>query len=200
VNDPASAEALYVAVGIPQGIIVDPSTDQDGGTVRRAGQVVSVSRSEYLLWTLLLSPLTHAAATETVSKWGILNGTDKEMALLAELGLVAQFPPGAPMDEAIGSLRPIPLGFALGNIEDESRFEIQNSALSLSTPVALDIVAIMMWWEFDGLMTLQEAASRVASLISSLSIEQAERMAMELVPGLMANRLMYLDALRPASQ
>ena len=102
--------------------------------------------------------------------------------------------PGKAMGAALERLRPLPLGVGLGNYKgDPTRFEIQNATLSLPSPVSLDVVAIMFWWEFDGTRSLREISSHVAARIPGLSMDRADTVVTQLAYGLMASRLLYLD-------
>jgi hypothetical protein len=188
----------YAAVGIPQGISVDRASGEIAGGVRRGGELVSLDSIEYELWAILLTPMTPAAATEAASNhnWSHL---DQSIARLGELDLLVTIEPGKAMGRALERLRPLPLGVGLGNYKgDPTRFEIQNATLSLPSPVSLDVVAIMFWWEFDGTRSLREIAARVAARIPSLSIDRAEAVVTQLAYGLMASRLLYLDCPVPS--
>jgi hypothetical protein len=183
----------YVGVGIPQGIIVDRASGEIAGGVCRGGELVSLERIEYELWTILLTPMAPAAATEVAANhnWSHL---DQSMARLEELDLLVTIEPGKAMSGVLERLRPLPLGVGLGNYKgDAMRFEIQNSTLSLPSPVSLDPVAIMFWWEFDGTRSLREIVARVAARIPDLSTDRAEAVVTQLAYGLMASRLLYLD-------
>lgn len=187
----------YAAVGIPQGIIVDPASGEIGGAVRRGGELVSLDSVEYALWTILLAPATPAAVTEAASNH---NGRrlDQSIARLGELDLLVTIEPGKAMGAALERLRPLPLGVGLGNCKgDPMRFEIQNASLSLPSPVSLDVLAVTFWWEFDGTRSLREITERVIARVPSLSIGRAEAVATQLTYGLMATRLLYLDCLLP---
>ena len=183
----------FAAVGIPQGVIVDRASGEIAGAVWKGGKLVSLERLEYGLWTILLTPMTLNEATEAASShsWGHL---DQAIARLGELDLLVTIEPGKVMDGALARLRPLPLGLGLGNCTgDPTRFEIQNATLSLPSPVSLDTVGIMFWWEFDGTRSLREIASRVAAQLPGLSIDRADTIITQLAYGLMASRLLYLD-------
>ena len=183
----------YVAVGIPQGIVVDRASGEIAGAVRRGGELVSLDRVEYGIWTLLLTPMTLATATEIASSsdWG---DPDQTIARLKKLDLLVTIEPGKAMDATLERLRPLPLGVGLGNSgDDPTRFEIQNAALSLPTPVSLDVVGVMFWWEFDGTRSLREIVGRVTARVPALSTDRADAVATQLAYGLMASRLLYLD-------
>ncbi|OBK23867.1 hypothetical protein A5634_04740 [Mycobacterium asiaticum] len=137
--------------------------------------------------------MTVGAATEfaTSRKWGEL---EQAIARLEKLELLATIDPGKPMDALAERIRPVPLGVGLGNSgEDPAEFQLQNSALSLSEPVSLDIVGVMFWWEFDGTRSLREIVERVVDRAGGISIDSAENVVTQLVHGLMASRLLYLD-------
>jgi hypothetical protein len=53
----------YVGVGIPQGIFVDGASGETAGVVRRGGELMSLNKVEYAMWTILLPPITLTAAT-----------------------------------------------------------------------------------------------------------------------------------------
>lgn len=188
ISDPS-----YVAVGIPQGVIADPVSGDAAGAVRRGGEIVSLDKIDYGIWTVLLAPMTVKTATEfaTSRTWGEL---EQAIARLEKLGLLATLEPGKPMGTDVAELRPIPLGVGLGNTgSDPVRFEVQNSALSLPSPVSLDVVGVMFWWEFDGTRSLREIVGRIVGQVGGLSVDSAETVVTKLVHGLMASRLLYLD-------
>lgn len=182
-----------VAVGIPQGIVVDRASGEIVGAVRRGGELVWLDRVEYGIWTLLLTPMTEAAAANIASSsdWGDL---DQTIARLKKLDLLVTIEPGKAMDATLEHLRPIPLGVGLGNSTgDPTRFEIQNAALSLATPVSLDGLGVMFWWEFDGTKSLREIVGRVAPRLPDLSADHADAVVTRLAYDLMVRRLLYLD-------
>jgi hypothetical protein len=187
----------YVAVGIPQGVIVDRAGGEIAGAVRRGGELVSMDTLEYALWTILLTPMTLTAATEAASSSNS-RSLGQAIVRLRELELLVAIEPGKPMGGALKRLRPLPLGLGLGNSTgNPASFEIQNATLSLPTPLSVDIVAVMFWWEFDGTKTLGEIAAHVASRLSNISRDDADTMTSQLAYGLMANRLLYLDCPAP---
>jgi hypothetical protein len=186
----------YAAVGIPQGVIVDQDTGEIAGALRRGGEIISLNPVEYGLWSLLLTPMALPAATEPASS-DTSSNFGRAVARLWELDLLVVIDPGKSIDGALSSLRPIPLGCGLGNYQgDPTRFEIQNATLSLPSPVSLDAISIMFWWEFDGASSLREIVTRVTSRVPNLALDHADTIAAHLTHGLMTSRLLYLDAPR----
>ena len=188
----------YAAVGIPQGIILDPDNKETAGAVRRGGELVSLEPLQYGIWTTLLTPLALTASAEIAAacRWG-----DPEPVLrsLADQDLLVRIDPGQPMSGALARLRPIPLGYSLGNAGgDAERFEIQDASLSLTAPLALDMVSVMFWWEFDGATSLHEAVSSIASRVPALPLYDASVIAARLAYELMLGRMLYLDTPRKA--
>lgn len=186
----------YAAVGIPQGIILDPDDKETAGVVRRGGQLVSLEPLRYGIWTTLLTPLTITAAAKVAAAcgWG-----DPEPVLgwLADQDLLVPIDPGQPMGGALARLRPIPLGYSLGNAGgDAERFEIQDATLSLAAPLVLDMVSVMFWWEFDGATSLHEAVSSITSRVPALPLSDASIIAARLACELMLGRMLYLDTPR----
>lgn len=192
------AGLAYTAVGIPHGIFRDHETGEVAGAVRRGGEIVSLDAAEYALWAALLTPMTVDAALEAVSPRS-RERLSQAIARLGELALLVPIDPGKPMGRALERLRPLPLGVGLGNCGDgPARFEIQNATLSLPSPVSLDPVAVMFWWEFDGTKSLAEIVPDVIARVPGLPGDRSGAIVAELIHGLMASRLLYLDGPAPA--
>jgi hypothetical protein len=101
------------------------------------------------------------------------------------------------MSGSLARLRPIPLGYSLGNAGgDTARFEIQDATLSRTEPVSLDVASVMFWWEFDGATSLHEAVSSITSRVPALPPHDASVIAARLAYELMLSRMLYLDTPR----
>jgi hypothetical protein len=186
----------YAAVGIPHGLILDPDNQEKAGAVRRGGQLVSLEPVQYGIWTALLTPLTMTASARLAAAcdWG---DPESVIGWLADQDLLVPIDPGKPMNGALARLRPIPLGYGLGNTGgDATRFEIQDATLSRAEPVALDVASAMFWWEFDGATSLEEAVSAITSRVPSLPPHEASIIAARLACELMLGRMLYLDTPR----
>lgn len=186
----------YAAVGIPQGLILDPDTKETAGAVRRGGQLVSLEPVQYGVWTMLLTPqtMTTSAKIAAACRWG---DPEPVMGWLADQDLLVMIDPGKPMSGALGRLRPIPLGYSLGNAGgDTTRFEVQDAMLSRTAPLALDVASVMFWWEFDGATSLHEAVSSITSRVPALPLYDASVIAARLAYELMLSRMFYLDTPR----
>jgi hypothetical protein len=186
----------YAAVGIPHGLILDPDNQEKAGAVRRGGQLVSLEPVQYGIWTALLTPLTMTASARLAAAcdWG---DPEPVIGWLADQDLLVPIDPGKPMNGALARLRPIPLGYGLGNAGgDAMRFEIQDATLSRAEPVALDVASAMFWWEFDGATSLNEAVSAITSRVPSLPPHEASIIAARLACELMLGRMLYLDTPR----
>jgi hypothetical protein len=186
----------YAAVGIPQGIIVDPDSKEQAGAVRRGGELVSLEPVQYGIWITLLTPLAMTASAKIAAAcdWG---DPEPVIGWLADRDLVVPIDPGKPMSGALARLRPIPLGCGLGNPGgDAERFEIQDATLSRAAPLSLDLASVMFWWEFDGATSLHEAVSSITSRVPALPVYDASIIAARLACELMLSRMLYLDAPR----
>ena len=65
------------------------------------------------------------------------------------------------LNDDLTRLRPIPLGYSIGNIgSDPDRFDVQSSSRTLPSPLSLDAISFMFWSEFDGLQSLNGVCSR----------------------------------------
>lgn len=197
-HDPGThgPQTRYAAVGIPQGIILDPDNRKTAGAVRRGGELVSLEPFQYGLWTTLLTPLTMTGSAKIAAacQWG---APEPVIKWLADQDLLVPIDPGQPMNGALARLRPIPLGYSLGNAGgDAARFEIQDTTLSRTPPVSLDVASAMLWGEFDGVTTLHEAVSSIASRVPALPPHDASIIAARLAYELMLGRMLYLDTPR----
>ena len=156
--------------------------------------MVSLNRTDYEVWEHLLAPAPSPAVAETA----LHHNWERPVATISSLeerGLLV----GISLRQSVGGelarLRPIPLGVGIGNLSgDATRFEIQNATLSLPTPIPLDPISIMFWWEFDGMTPLSKVAEHVASRLPEFSADAVAAAAVSLTCLLMARRLLYLDA------
>jgi len=186
----------YAAVGIPQGLIMDPDNKERAGAVRRGGELVSLEPLQYGIWATLLTPLTLTASAKIAAacRWG---DPEPVIGWLADQDLLVPIDPDKPMSGALSRLRPIPLGCGVGNAGgDATRFEIQDATLSRTEPVSLDVASVMFWWEFDGATSLHEAVSSVTSRVPVLPPHDASIIAARLAYDLMLSRMLYLDTPR----
>jgi hypothetical protein len=186
----------YAAVGIPQGIILDPDDKETAGAVRRGGELVSLEPLQYGIWTTMLTPLTMTASAKIAAacNWG---DPEPVIGWLADQDLLVTIDPDKPMSGALARLRPIPLGYSLGNAGgDAERFEIQDATLSRAEPISLNVASVMFWWELDGATSLHEAVTSVTSRVPALPLYDASIIAARLAYDLMLSRMLYLDTPR----
>jgi hypothetical protein len=187
-------ERVQLAIGIPQGLFIDAATHSGAGAIRRAGELVSVEPAAYALWNLLLVPTTVDTARATLAQRG-LDGVDAHRAQLESLGLVVSLEPDPANAESLAQLRPLPLAAGIGNRGlTGGRFGLQNPTLSLPEPVTLDLLSTMLWWEFDGTASIDQALARVMRQVPTLTTSAGCAVAKALIIGLMGSRLLYLDA------
>jgi len=168
-----STDPVYIAVGIPGGIVVDP--DEVGaaltGVVRHAGEVVFVEAKDYRLWTTLLTPTVMSADRhEDLSRAG--HDVSGAITRLCDLGLVLAIDSWSGAGTSLHSLRPLPLGFAVGNVGDDPlNFQLRASTLPGDGAVDLDAVENMICWEFDGAVSLGRAVSTVTGRIPNVNVD-----------------------------
>jgi hypothetical protein len=187
---------LYAAVGIPQGLITDPEAAETAGAVRRGGELVSLTPDDYGLWTCLGIPMSRAALDEAAAARG-WQATHGGIQRLRELNLVLELDTEGSLDGQLGYLRPIPRGVGAGNLASEpGTYQIKGESASQSPAVSVDAVGIMLWWEFDGSVSLKTAMENVAKRLPELPRMALERLAVVLLMRLMAQRLIYLDTAR----
>ncbi len=178
--------AFYAALGIPQGIVADPSSRSLAGAVRRGGELVTLCQDDYDVWSSLRAPKSDAALAEVASLRGWTDAEDTLRRLL-DTGLAVELR-GA--EAPFARLRPVPRGVGVGNLNgDPLLFQIagQDEALTV------DAVIVMLWWELDGATSLATAISRVADRVPEARREALEVVTVRLVLRLLARRLIHLD-------
>ena len=184
---------FYAAVGIPQGLIADTAGADTAGAVRRGGELVSLTIDDYALWSSLATPMSWATINEAAAVHG-RSATYGAVQQLKELNLVLELNLGNSLGEQLRCLRPIPRGAGVGNVAAEpGTYQIKDEPDSPSPAVAVDPVAIMLWWEFDGSASLERAVANVTNRLPELPRTAIERLVVLLLFRLMAQRLVYLD-------
>jgi hypothetical protein len=195
VNDSSQAGPICVAVGIPQGVLLDKANGEAAGAVRLGGVTVSLELVDYGLWTMLLTPMTLDAAVRLASDQDQRTIEDSA-GRLERLGLLTWIDGESNISDDLARLRPIPLGCTVGNTGlDSDKFDVQNSSLTIPSPLSLDAISFMFWCEFDGQQSLQDVIATVTSKVGELPHERARSWAVDLVWVLMVRRLLYLDRL-----
>jgi hypothetical protein len=192
-----AADPVYVSVGIPKGVIyLDGGAANGGaiGAVRRGGETVFIDPADYQAWTLLLAPLRASAGAGAITAL-TADSFSRSVQRLTALGLVAAITSWESAVTAFRGLRPLPLGFAMGNTPgDPDRFTLQNPTISDDSPLAVDPLENLIWSEFDGRGSLEGVVADVAGRLPSLDPQAVLSAATELVFKLMKARLLYLDA------
>ena len=181
---------IVAAVGIPQGLVVDPVDGNKHGAVRRGGDLVSVSPADYQTWEALATPRSSRGLHEVqaLEQWPDLN--DRLQRLRASR-LVVDFDLARALTDDTEDLRPIPRGVGAGNVGDDTNiFRIHGPT---ATPLEVDPITVMLWWEFDGLTSLKRAVELVASRLPNVDSDQLGHLAVALTLALLAQRLIYLD-------
>lgn len=155
---------LYAAVGIPQGLITDPEAAETAGAVRRGGELVSLTPDDYSLWASLGTPTSQATLDEAAAAHG-REAAYGRIQRLRELNLVLELDIEGSLDGQLGYLRPIPRGVGAGNLAAEpGTYQISGESASQSSAVSVDAVGIMLWWEFDGSVSLKTAGASFCSV------------------------------------
>jgi hypothetical protein len=194
---PSTTDPVYVAVGLPNGVVYTADSAGGGemiGAVRRGGETVFVDLTDYQVWMLLLAPIRASAGAAAVAA-PTAGSFAQSVEHLTALRLVAAITSWESAVAVVRGLRPLPLGFALGNTPgDPSRFTLQSPTMSDDSPLAVDPLENLIWSEFDGSGSLEGVVADVAGRLPDLDPEVVLSAATELVLKLMKARLLYLDA------
>jgi hypothetical protein len=194
---PPTTDPVYVAVGIPGGVFYPADGAAGGeavGAVRRGGAMVFVDLADYQAWTLLLAPMRASAGARALAA-PMAGSFARSLPRLTALALVVAITSWESAVAAFRELRPLPLGFALGNTPgDPSRFTLRNSTISGDSPLVVNPLENLIWSGFDGSGSLEGVVADVAGRLPDLDPEVVLSAATELVLKLMKARLLYLDA------
>ena len=162
------AKRIVLSVGVSQGRIVDETDDTTRSKffIRRAGEVVPISEPAYALWRWTLVP---RSVEEFEARSNELSGSNEDSQLHAQelerLNLVTAFGPAQSEWNAVAEkLRPIPLGFGIGNSESEIPLFTISSALG-EPMVQVDPLGFWIWLTWDGTLSIGEGADQLASTI-----------------------------------
>jgi hypothetical protein len=200
----STTDPVYVAVGIPNGVLHVPdgaaggTVGQATGAVRRGGETVLVDLAEYQAWMFLLVPVRASTGTTAVAA-PMAGSFARSVEHLTALGLVVAITSWESAMAVFRALRPLPLGFALGNTPgDPDRFTLQSPMISEESPLTVNPLENLIWSEFDGSGSLEDVVTDVAGRLPDLDPQAVMSAATELVLKLMKARLLYLDAEAPA--
>jgi hypothetical protein len=190
---------VVLAIGVSQGRIVDETDDSTRTRfyIRRAGEVLAVGDSVYRLWLSALEPQT---IDEFETRARQIRGPESDPLAdareLENLALIAIVDPDQTKWNALAAkLRPIPLGFGLGNSEgDVLQYEISDA---LGRPMLrVHPLAFWIWLTWDGTLSLGQAADELAPhLPAEVTRDVILRGARELVMSCVSSGLIVLDAL-----
>jgi hypothetical protein len=191
-----TVDPVYVALGIPNGVVYTADTAADGeaiGAVRRGAEMVFVDLADYQAWTLLLAPIRASVGAKALAA-ATADSFTRSVEHLTALGLVVAITSWESAVTAFRGLRPLPLGFAMGNTPGEpNRFTLQSPTISDDSPLAVDPLENFIWSGFDGRGSLEGVVADVAGHLPGLDPQAVLSAATELVFKLMKARLLYLD-------
>jgi hypothetical protein len=153
---------VVLAIGVSQGRIIDETNDSTRSqfSIRRAGEFVAVSEPVYRLWLWTLVP---RSAEEFEAQAREMGGSESDPLAYARelegLALIAEFGPDqSEWNELAERLRPIPLGFGVGNSEaDLLGYEITDAAGR--SRLKIHPLGFWIWLCWDGTTTIAHAAN-----------------------------------------
>jgi hypothetical protein len=156
--------------------------------------MVFVDPADYQAWTLLLAPLRASVGARAIAAASADSFT-RSVEHLTTLGLVVAITSWESAVSAFRGLRPLPLGFAMGNTpSDPDRFTLQSpTMMSDDSHLVVDPLENLIWSELDGRGSLEGIVADVAGRLPSLDPQAVLSAATELVFKLMKARLLYLD-------
>lgn len=185
---------LFVALGIPQGLLYSASNHDFRGFVRRGGDFVELTPETYTLWVRMLSPQT----IDDLRKWW---GSEKPVSIetvLRNMGKTDMLLKIRRVDSAsaeiLSKIRLLPIGMGwISNGENVDSIEIASPE---GLPqLRLDPISFAIWSLCDGLWDLLKVCSYVSEKYG-LELQKILDRAIDAVLALMSKRLAYIDKIR----
>lgn len=202
VGNSTNVDPLYLAVGVPGGYVADLTSSNNGnqsGAIRCGGEIVFLNAHDYWVWTVVLNPMPLSSVNQLAVDQ-IAADVRPVLDRLSERSLVLAVGSWDAAGAALGLVKPIPLGYALGNVfGDATQFQLQDAARSQASAVTLNPIESALWWHFDGSTSVREAVTAVAARVPAAAADAVETVAIGLVLRLMRQRLLYLDAVARAT-
>ena len=178
-----------VALGLPKGVVHDATSGEAVGLIRLGGQVVdSMSLDLYHVWTHYLIPRPVEEVPDPRNDPRLTNQDSLER--LLSLGFLLKIKMGSGLGKHLADLKPLPLGYAIGNEPDEAdSFVVEMPGRGA---VTLDALGKALWVSMDGNLTLREIISETSAWFNVES-EILENGLIYTVLLLMGGRCLYLD-------
>ena len=189
---------IYLAVGIPQGIIwVDEQPEEESlGNVRNGRTTVHFPLDSFEYWIRALDGVTVDTLLEVAAKQDDLDDFADNLAFMVESKLLLPWTGTAKDIELFRDLRIIPTGIGVGNSSDEPLKFLICSRNDGQPLVRTDFVSYAIWSYCDGISSLEQACQS-ASEHFSVPLDEVRQLALALVPALMRYGAALLDVVTP---
>ncbi len=189
---------IYLAVGIPQGIIwVDEQPEEESlGNVRNGRTTVHFPLDSFEYWIRALDGVTLDTLREVAAKQDDLDDFADNLAFMVESKLLLPWSCTEKDIELFQDLRIIPTSVGVGNSSDEPTKFLICSRNDAQTLVQTDFVSYAIWSYCDGISSLEQACQSVSEHFS-VPIDEVRRLALTLVPTLMRYGAALLDLVFP---
>ena len=185
-------EPVYLAVGLPYGAIVTPTSEGPRCSLRRGGSLTRVPLSVFRLWRKALNALNRDELRELAASNGDLGRFQRDLQRLVEAQLLIPWTEESETFSRFSRLRVIPCGMGGSNLPDHPETFALLRRVDQKPVLWVDVMAFTLYGHFDGIATLNEACVAAAKRLDYPEAEVRER-ALTLLPTLMRNGLVFID-------
>jgi hypothetical protein len=182
----------YFAVGLPQGIRVEPKEGSViGGVITRGGERVNIDPVSYALWLLLQLTFSEKQLQEKFKAQMGVDGFDKAMATLVSKRLVQRL--GSKKDlKVFSTIRVIPKATGVGNGDKMQPLRYSVRPNFGDKEVVMNPFDYTVWTMWDGKLTVMRSW-RAAAKIYNLRLSSVLQRQVGILFLLMSQGLLNLD-------
>lgn len=188
-----ASQTIYLAIGIPQGIVwVDGPGEETLGNIRCGGRTVQFPLDAFEYWIRALDGVEVDTLREVAAKQHNLDDFSDNLAFMVESKLLLPWSGTAKDIERFQDLRIIPTGIGVGNSPEEPLKFVICSRNDGQPLVRLDFVSYAIWSCCDGVSSLEQACQFTAEHFQ-VPLDAVHLQALTLVPALMRYGAALLD-------
>jgi len=191
-------QTTYLAIGLPQGVLLDSSQSQEPfGNIRRGGETIMVPFAAYQWWSFALGGAEENTLRDLAAKQNEMEDFPDNLAWMVENRLLLPWTGEDGDIERFREIRVVPAGVGVGNSWDDPVGFIIMSRRGDPPSLRVDIVDYIIWTFLDGVVTLEQACQATAEH-AKVPVEDVHKRALTLVPTLMRSGLALLDVVVPS--
>lgn len=185
-------KTIYLAIGLPYGAIVTPTSGAPRCNLRRGGKFVQMPLQAYELWHQALDGIDRDALREIAARNNDLDDFDDNLAWFKSSQLLLPWTQQEADLEYFARIRVIPCGIGAGNSAEHPEAFALLARHDAAPALWVDVVAFTLYGQFDGNATLDEACAATAKRLD-YPVDEVRERALTLMPALMRSGLVFID-------